>query len=176
MPLAAKAILVFGGSQGSVRLNAGISDCLNNDSLAQFAVIHIVGQKNEFQHPASSSYFPLNYLDRMDLAYSAVDFVIARAGAMTVAEVTAAGLPACFIPLPIGNGEQSLNAQPVVAAGGAVLISDLEFTADFVEKQILPILRDDSALAAMATASASLGHKNAAAALADLVLSVVRNT
>jgi UDP-N-acetylglucosamine--N-acetylmuramyl-(pentapeptide) pyrophosphoryl-undecaprenol N-acetylglucosamine transferase len=176
MPLAAKTILVFGGSQGSVRLNAGISDCLNNDSLAQFAVIHIVGQKNEFQHPASSSYFPLNYLDRMDLAYSAVDFVIARAGAMTVAEVTAAGLPACFVPLPIGNGEQSLNAQPVVAAGGAVLISDLEFTGDFVEKQILPILRDDSALAAMATASASLGHKNAAAALADLVLSVVRNT
>lgn len=176
IPQDVKAILVFGGSQGSVRLNSGINDCLNNGSLAQFAVIHIVGQKNEFQQPASSHYFPLNYLDRMDLAYSAVDFVIARAGAMTVAELTAAGLPACFVPLPIGNGEQSLNAQPVVMAGGAVLISDLEFTADFVEKQILPILRNDGALAAMAKASAALGHKDAAGALADLVLSVVRNT
>lgn len=176
IPQDAKAILVFGGSQGSVRLNSGINDCLKNGSLAQFAVIHLVGQKNEFQQSASSSYFPMNYLDRMDLAYSAVDFVIARAGAMTVAELTAAGLPACFVPLPIGNGEQSLNAQPVVMAGGALMISDLEFTADFVEKQILPILRNDSTLAAMATASAALGHKNAAAALADLVLSVVRNT
>lgn len=176
IPQDAKAILVFGGSQGSVRLNSGINDCLNNGSLAQFAVIHIVGQKNEFHQLASSSYFPLNYLDRMDLAYSAVDFVIARAGAMTVAELTAAGLPACFVPLPIGNGEQSLNAQPVVNAGGAVLISDLEFTADFVEKQILPILRNDSTLAAMAKASAALGHKDAAAALGALVLAVVRNT
>ena len=160
----AKAILVFGGSQGSVKLNSVVNDCLNNGSLTQFAVIHIVGQKNEFQNPASSSYFPRNYLDRMDLAYSAVDFVIA------------AGLPACFVPLPIGNGEQSLNAQPVVMAGGALLISDVEFTADFVAKQVLPILRDEGALAAMAKASAALGHKDAAAALGDLVLSVVRNT
>ena len=176
IPQEAKAILVFGGSQGSVKLNSVVNDCLNNGSLTQFSVIHIVGQKNEFQQLASSSYFPRNYLDRMDLAYSAVDFVIARAGAMTIAELTAAGLPACFVPLPIGNGEQSLNAQPVVMAGGALLISDLEFTADFVEKQVLPILQNDSALAAMAKASAALGHKDAAAALAALVLSVVRNT
>lgn len=171
-----KAILVFGGSQGSVKLNSVINDCLHNGSLKEFAVIHIVGQKNEFQNPASSNYFPRNYLDRMDLAYSAVDFVIARAGAMTIAELTAAGLPACFVPLPIGNGEQSLNAQPVVTAGGALLISDLEFTADFVAKQVLPILRNDSTLNEMAKASAALGHKDAAAALADLVLAVVRNT
>jgi len=172
----AKCILVFGGSQGSVKLNSVIADCLNNGNLNDFSVIHVVVQKNEFQNPATSRYFPLNYLARMDLAYSAADFVIARAGAMTVAELTAAGLPACFVPLPIGNGEQSLNAGPVVNAGGALLISDVEFTAEFVDKQIAPILRNDSALAAMSKASASLGHKDAAAALCDLVLSVVRNT
>ena len=172
----AKCILVFGGSQGSVKLNSVIDDCLRNGSLDEFSVIHLVGKKNLFQHPASSRYFPLNYLDRMDLAYAAADFVIARAGAMTVAELTASGLPTCFVPLPIGNGEQSLNAQPVVKAGGALLISDLEFSADFVKKQILPILRSEHDLAVMANASAALGHKNAAAALADLVFSVVRNT
>lgn len=176
IPHDVKAILVFGGSLGSVKLNSVINDCLSNGSLKQFAVIHLVGQKNEFAHPSSTSYFPYNYLDRMDLAYSAVDFVIARAGAMTIAELTAAGLPACFVPLPIGNGEQSLNAQPVVTAGGALLISDLKFSADFVEKQVLPILQNDSVLAEMAKASAALGHRDAAAALADLVLSVVRNT
>ena len=172
----AKCILVFGGSQGSVKLNSVIDDCLRNGSLDEFSVIHLVGIKNLFQHPASSRYFPLNYLDRMDLAYAAADFVIARAGAMTVAELTATGLPTCFVPLPIGNGEQSLNAQPVVKAGGALLISDLEFSAEFVMNQILPILRSEHDLAAMAKASAALGHENAAAALADLVFSVVRNT
>ncbi len=174
IPHDAKCILVFGGSQGSVKLNTVISECLTAGSLAEIVVIHLVGQKNEFAQPASANYLPMNYLDRMDLAYAAADFVIARAGAMTVAELTAVGLPACFVPLPIGNGEQSLNAQPVVTAGGALLISDLEFTADYVEKQILPLVQNEGALAAMAKASASLGHKDSAADLAKLVLSVAR--
>ncbi len=174
IPQDAKCILVFGGSQGSVKLNTVISECLTAGSLAEIVVIHLVGQKNEFAQPASANYLPMNYLDRMDLAYAAADFVIARAGAMTVAELTAVGLPACFVPLPIGNGEQSLNAQPVVTAGGALLISDLEFTADYVEKQILPVVQNEGALAAMAKASASLGHKDSAADLAELVLSVAR--
>jgi UDP-N-acetylglucosamine--N-acetylmuramyl-(pentapeptide) pyrophosphoryl-undecaprenol N-acetylglucosamine transferase len=108
----------------------------------------------------------------MDLAYAAADFVICRAGAMTVAELTAVGLPACFVPLPIGNGEQSINAGPVVDAGGAMLISDIEFNADFVRDRVLPILADPQMLNAMSRASASLGHKDSAADLAKLVMSV----
>jgi UDP-N-acetylglucosamine--N-acetylmuramyl-(pentapeptide) pyrophosphoryl-undecaprenol N-acetylglucosamine transferase len=109
----------------------------------------------------------------MDLAYAAADFVIGRAGAMTVAELTAVGLPACFVPLPIGNGEQSLNATPVVAAGGALMISDLEFNAEYVRDQILPIVSNSTKLSEMSKASSSLGHKDSAADLAKLVLSVV---
>ncbi len=108
----------------------------------------------------------------MDLAYAAADFVIGRAGAMTVAELTSVGLPACFVPLPIGNGEQSLNAAPVVEAGGAIMISDLEFNAEFVREQILPIVSDSSRLLEMSKVSASLGHKDSAADLAKLVMSV----
>jgi UDP-N-acetylglucosamine--N-acetylmuramyl-(pentapeptide) pyrophosphoryl-undecaprenol N-acetylglucosamine transferase len=108
----------------------------------------------------------------MDLAYAAADFVIGRAGAMTVAELTAVGLPACFVPLPIGNGEQSLNAAPVVEAVGAIMISDLEFNAEFVREQILPIVSSSSRLIEMSKACASLGHKDSAADLAKLVLSV----
>jgi UDP-N-acetylglucosamine--N-acetylmuramyl-(pentapeptide) pyrophosphoryl-undecaprenol N-acetylglucosamine transferase len=110
----------------------------------------------------------------MDLAYSAADFVICRSGAMTVAELTAAGLPACYVPLPIGNGEQSLNAAPVVANGGALMISDMEFTADFVRDHILPIFMNDSELKTMSDASQAMGNKNSAADLAELVMSVAR--
>ena len=54
----------------------------------------------------------------MELAYAAADLMLCRAGAMTCAEVAAVGLPAIYVPLPIGNGEQRLNALPVVDAGG----------------------------------------------------------
>ena len=65
-------------------------------------------------------YVAVPYLSRMDLAYAAADCDLCRSGAMTVAEVSAIGLPAVYVPLPHGNGEQELNARPVVAAGGGV--------------------------------------------------------
>ena len=165
-------VLVFGGSQGSVKLNTVIEDCLSTDILGDVIVLHSVGLKNEFAQAESDRYRPLHYIDRMDLAYAAADFVIGRAGAMTVAELTAVGLPACFVPLPIGNGEQSLNATPVVEAGGALMISDLEFNAEYVRDQILPVISNLAKLSEMSKASSSLGHKDSAADLAKLVLSV----
>ncbi|MEY3662424.1 MAG: hypothetical protein RLZ49_1105, partial [Actinomycetota bacterium] len=169
----AVCVLVFGGSQGSVKLNSVIEDCLKADIFGDIVVLHSVGLKNEFAQAESDRYRPLNYIDRMDLAYAAADFVIGRAGAMTVAELTAVGLPACFVPLPIGNGEQSLNATPVVDAGGALMISDLEFNAEYVRDQILPVISNSTKLNEMSKASSSLGHKDSAADLAKLVLSVV---
>lgn len=165
-------ILVFGGSQGSVKLNSVVEDCLNSNVFGDIVVLHSVGLKNEFLQPESDRYRPLNYIDRMDLAYAAADFVIGRAGAMTVAELTAVGLPACFVPLPIGNGEQSLNATPVVDAGGAIMISDIEFNSDYVREQVLPIVSNSTKLRDMAQRSSLLGHKDSAKDLAKLVLSV----
>jgi UDP-N-acetylglucosamine--N-acetylmuramyl-(pentapeptide) pyrophosphoryl-undecaprenol N-acetylglucosamine transferase len=167
-------ILVFGGSQGAQKLNEVIGECISDGSLSKFTVIHAVGSKNDFPAPTSDTYRPTKFIDRMDLAYAAADFVIARSGAMTVAEVTAVGLPACFVPLPIGNGEQSMNAAPVVAAGGAIQVPDVELTANYLRDRILPIVEDKNVLAKMAQASTGLGHKNSASDLADLVLSVVR--
>jgi UDP-N-acetylglucosamine--N-acetylmuramyl-(pentapeptide) pyrophosphoryl-undecaprenol N-acetylglucosamine transferase len=168
----ANCILVFGGSQGSVKLNSVVEDCLNSNVFGDIVVLHSVGLKNEFPQPESDRYRPLNYIDRMDLAYAAADFVIGRAGAMTVAELTAVGLPACFVPLPIGNGEQSLNATPVVDSGGAIMISDLEFNSDYVREQVLPIVSNSTKLRDMAQRSSLLGHKDSAKDLAKLVLSV----
>ena len=77
-------------------------------------------------------YVAVPYLDRMDLAYAAADLAICRSGAMTVAEVSAVGLPAVYVPLPIGNGEQRLNALPVVDAGGGLIVDDADLTPGFV--------------------------------------------
>ena len=73
------------------------------------------------------------YADRMDLAYAAADLVVARAGANTVCELTAVGLPAVYVPLPIGNGEQRFNAADVVAAGGGLLVDDTAFTPEWID-------------------------------------------
>ena len=95
---------------------AGSADAL---AAAGVQVLHIAGPTAaDDGPPASPSYVRLGYCDRMDLAYAAADLALCRAGMTTVAELTAVGLAAAYVPLPIGNGEQRLNADPVVAAGG----------------------------------------------------------
>jgi UDP-N-acetylglucosamine--N-acetylmuramyl-(pentapeptide) pyrophosphoryl-undecaprenol N-acetylglucosamine transferase len=108
----------------------------------------------------------------MDLAYAAADLAICRSGAMTVAEVTAVGLPAVYVPLPIGNGEQRLNALPVVGAGGGILVADPDLTPAFIADTVCELLRDDDALATMTTAAALAGHRDAAQRVAQVALDV----
>jgi len=114
------------------------------------------------------------YLSRMDLAYAAADLAICRSGAMTVAEVTAVGLPAIYVPLPIGNGEQRLNALPVVNGGGGMLVSDADLTPIFVAEHVGALLNDAPRLVAMTTAAALVGHPDAARQVAQVVLDVAR--
>ena len=97
-------------------------------------VLHARGPKNtDVTVPArpagSAPYVVVDYLERMDLAYAAADLALCRAGAVTVAELSAVGLPAAFVPLPIGNGEQRRNALPVVEAGGGLLVVPRYITA-----------------------------------------------
>ena len=120
-----------------------------------------------------AGYHVLPYVDRMELAYAAADLAVCRAGAMTCAELAAVGLPAVYVPLPIGNGEQALNAGPVVAAGGGLLVADADFDAAWVRTHVLALLVDPARLAAMSAAAAALGHRGADEALVDLVLAAV---
>ena len=99
------------------------------------------------------------YIDRMDLAYAAADFALCRAGAMTCAELTAVGLPAAYVPLPIGNGEQRLNALPIVQRGGGMLVADAELTPDWIRDTLLPVLVNIDQVADMSEAAASLGPR-----------------
>jgi hypothetical protein len=112
-------------------------------------------------------------VDRMDLAYAAADFALCRAGAMTCAELTAVGLPAAFVPLPHGNGEQRLNAAPIVAAGGGLLVDDADLTPEWIRDVLLPVLLDIDRVANMSEAAAGLGRPDADRALARAVIEVV---
>jgi UDP-N-acetylglucosamine--N-acetylmuramyl-(pentapeptide) pyrophosphoryl-undecaprenol N-acetylglucosamine transferase len=109
----------------------------------------------------------------MDAAYAAADLALCRAGANTVAELAAVGLPAVYVPLPIGNGEQALNARPVVDAGGGLLVDDAALDAEWVRRHVVPLLHDPARLAAMGAKAAALGHRDADDALAKLVLEAV---
>lgn len=171
----APTLLVTGGSQGARSINAAVSGAAPALGEAGIGVLHAHGPRNhiEVHSPAGAPpYVAVPYLSRMDLAYAAADAVICRAGAMTVAEVSAVGLPAIYVPLPHGNGEQELNARPVVDAGGGLLVADAELTPALVADTVAALLTDGEGLAAMGKAAAGAGHRSAAAEIARIVLEV----
>src|SRR5262249_42110227 len=93
--------------------------------------------------------------------------------AMTCAELTAVGLPAAYVPLPHGNGEQRLNALSIVQQGGGLLVDDAELTPEWLTSTLLPVLTNVDRVVAMSEAAASLGRKDADRALAGAVLDVI---
>jgi UDP-N-acetylglucosamine--N-acetylmuramyl-(pentapeptide) pyrophosphoryl-undecaprenol N-acetylglucosamine transferase len=165
-------VLVTGGSLGAQRLNAAFAGAAAELSAAGVQVLHVAGAGKEFvpDAVAGAPYVVLAYCDRMDLAYAAADLVVARAGANTVCEVTAVGLPAVYVPLPIGNGEQRLNATAVVAAGGGLLVDDAEVAPEWVARVVRPLVLDAARLSAMAKAAAAVGERGGDELLADLVV------
>jgi UDP-N-acetylglucosamine--N-acetylmuramyl-(pentapeptide) pyrophosphoryl-undecaprenol N-acetylglucosamine transferase len=171
-------LLVTGGSQGAMRLNAAVTDAAADLAAAGVQVLHVAGPKQAEAVAGavgeSPTHHVLAYADRMELAYAAADLAVCRAGAMTCAELSAVGLPAIYVPLPIGNGEQALNARPVVDAGGGLLVDDADFDAGYVRGTVLPLLGDASRLRAMSASATALGHRDADEALADLVSQAAR--
>jgi UDP-N-acetylglucosamine--N-acetylmuramyl-(pentapeptide) pyrophosphoryl-undecaprenol N-acetylglucosamine transferase len=91
-----------------------------------------------------------------------------------VAELTAVGLPAAYVPLPHGNGEQRLNALPVEAAGGGLIVADENLTPAWIHQTLLPILLDAELMAAMSKAAADTGNRDADRLLADEVIAAAR--
>lgn len=174
----ARVLLVFGGSQGAVSINRAVSGAAAGLAAAGISVLHAHGPKNKLDlrdpAPGDPPYVAVPYLDRMDLAYAAADVAICRSGAMTVAEVSAVGMPAIYVPLPIGNGEQRLNALPVVEAGGGMLVDDADLTPGFVAGEAAALLNDDVRLTAMTASASRVGHRDAARRVAEIVLDVAR--
>lgn len=165
-------VLVTGGSLGAASLNAAFQARMNELTAAGIQVLHVTGRGKGFEAPAATSgarYVVVEYVDRMDLAYAVADLVVTRSGAGMVSELTAVGLPAIYVPLPIGNGEQKLNSRDVVAAGGGIAVDDADFTPAWIDAELVPLVRDQERLGAMRRAAAAQGHTDAAGKLVDLV-------
>jgi UDP-N-acetylglucosamine--N-acetylmuramyl-(pentapeptide) pyrophosphoryl-undecaprenol N-acetylglucosamine transferase len=109
----------------------------------------------------------------MEAAIAASDLAVSRAGSSTIGEFTACGLPAVYIPYPVGNGEQRHNAQTVVEAGGGVLVDDKDFTPSFITEQVIPMISHKPTLSEMSSAAKSVGVVDSAEQLRDLVLQAV---
>ena len=163
-----KTLLVTGGSQGARSINNAMAECVEDIVGAGFQVLHAYGKKNK-EPKTMPGYVAVPYIETMDLAYAVADLVVSRAGAMTVAEVTASGIPALYVPLPHGNGEQALNAMPVVDAGGAQLIDDAELTGDRLGESVIALLRDEDLRSHMVRAAQATGFGHAANEIADIV-------
>jgi UDP-N-acetylglucosamine--N-acetylmuramyl-(pentapeptide) pyrophosphoryl-undecaprenol N-acetylglucosamine transferase len=172
----AMVLLVFGGSQGAQSINRAVAGAAEDLVAAGVSVLHAHGPKNvlDLRSPAADDppYVAVPYLSRMDLAYAAADLAICRSGAITVAEVSAVGLPAVYVPLPIGNGEQRLNALPVVNAGGGLIVDDADLTPAFVANIVGGLLADPPRLAAMTASAALAGHRDAARRVAEVAIEI----
>jgi UDP-N-acetylglucosamine--N-acetylmuramyl-(pentapeptide) pyrophosphoryl-undecaprenol N-acetylglucosamine transferase len=169
-------LLVTGGSQGARTLNVAAIGAAGALAAAGIQVLHAAGPRNEVPAPSVAPddppYVLVPYLDRMELAYAAADLVLCRSGANTCAELTAVGLPGAYVPLPHGNGEQRLLAEPVVAAGGGLMVADAQCSPEWVAATLPPVLTDPGRLETMAKAAGALGHRDADLALAQTVLDV----
>lgn len=167
-----RTVLVTGGSLGAQRLNDAFAGAASALVTAGLQVVHVTGKGKEFDPDVPSGpgrYVVLPYADRMELCLAAADLVVARSGANTVCELSAVGAPAVLVPLPVGNGEQRLNAQDVVAAGGAILVEDAAVDAQWVTDEVFPLAVDEERLSRMSSAAASAGVRDGHERLADLV-------
>lgn len=174
-------LVVTGGSSGAASVNAAFAGAVDALLGAGLQVLHLTGRDKSAPvrtavdaavaaggHEASR-YQVREYLPEMHLALAVADLVVARSGAGTVCELAALGVPAVYVPLPIGNGEQRLNAAPLVSAGGGLLVADDDLTPAWVAEQVPALLRDTDRLARMADAARAAGVRDAAARVADLV-------
>ncbi len=174
-------LLVIGGSQGAASVNRGVSrlaDLLMYERRLQ--ILHHTGAEDlhsvreaighrEHVGPPSLHHIPVPFLDPIGDAYACADLVLCRAGASTLAEITAWGLPAVMVPYRHAGAHQEENAAVLIDAGAAVRVGDDELEGTTLVRTISALVDDRARRTAMAAASRALGRPNAADVLAGLV-------
>ncbi|GLZ75371.1 UDP-N-acetylglucosamine--N-acetylmuramyl-(pentapeptide) pyrophosphoryl-undecaprenol N-acetylglucosamine transferase [Actinorhabdospora filicis] len=162
-------LFVFGASQGARSINNAVLGAARGLTDAGIQVLHVIGARRDdpVEVPAglNAPYVTLPFLSEMHLGYAAADLVLCRGGAMTVAEVSAVGLPAAYVPLPWGNKEQYRNVRPVTDIGGGLVVDDENLSPDFVMRELAPLLLDGDRLARMGAVARSVGRTDGDEAL-----------
>ncbi|WP_026552894.1 undecaprenyldiphospho-muramoylpentapeptide beta-N-acetylglucosaminyltransferase [Arthrobacter sp. H20] len=175
------ALIVTGGSSGAASINRAVAAAVPLLAAEGIQLLHITGggkrvSSADGQPLQAEGYRQIEYVENMEAVYAAADLLLARAGAATVCELCAVGLPAVLVPLPHGNGEQRRNAADLITAGGALMVEDASLTADWLAATVFPLLKNQAALASMAAASATLGVRDADVKVARLVVAAGRET
>lgn len=168
-------LIVTGGSLGALRINNAVAASLEALAAAGIQTLHITGKGKSVEGSdggllTAPLYRQVEYVDRMEDVYAAADLLLCRSGAGTVSEVAAVGLPAVFVPLPVGNGEQARNAAELVAAEAALLVADAALTAQWIIDTVIPLCLDEPLLTRMGESAARLGIRDAAESMAGMVL------
>lgn len=166
-------LLVTGGSLGAKRINETIDASRKVLSAAGIQVLHIMGGRSDLAEVREKDYVRIAYCDRMDEAIAASSFAVSRAGSSTVSEFAAVGLPAAYVPYPVGNGEQRLNVAELVAAEGGLMVLDKDFTPEYVASTLVPLISNSRALSDMAAKAKKVGVSDGTARLLALVKGVL---
>lgn len=174
----APVLLVMGGSLGAASINAALAAAIEKLTDHGVHVLHLTGKgksdegeraRGNLAAAKRDQYVVREYVHDMELAFAAADAVVCRSGAATVSELSALGLPAVYVPLPHGNGEQALNAADAVAAGAATLVHDADLTAAALELSVEPLLLDPKARERAREAALTVGIVDGAARVSTLV-------
>jgi UDP-N-acetylglucosamine--N-acetylmuramyl-(pentapeptide) pyrophosphoryl-undecaprenol N-acetylglucosamine transferase len=177
-------LLVFGGSQGALTINRATIEALHIIEGRQIGlqVILQTGEKGFNETQALMMRYAWNrvkiivrpYLDPISLAYSVADVVIARAGAISISEITCCGLPSILIPYPYATANhQEKNARAVEAQKAALVVLESELTGVFLAEQIIKLIQDKELRKKMCLASKNLAKPDAAEAICDLIDSLI---
>jgi UDP-N-acetylglucosamine--N-acetylmuramyl-(pentapeptide) pyrophosphoryl-undecaprenol N-acetylglucosamine transferase len=173
-------LLVFGGSQGAHAINEAMIRCLP-ELRRQAPDIHIIHQTGEHDYnEAQTAYKNLcesaevfRFIEDMPAAFARADLVVCRSGASTVAEITAAGKPAIFVPFPrAADDHQRVNAEVLANAGAAVVVEEPKLEGVWLAETIAALLNDAPRLAQMSEAARALAHPDAARDIAAMAVRV----
>lgn len=174
-----KTVLIFGGSQGALKINQAVTSYLDTFEATDYQILYASGERyyqsikeNLGETRANISIQP--YINEMAAVMAASDLLVGRAGATSIAELTALGLPAILIPSPyVTNDHQTKNAMSLVRVGAAKMITDEELDGDSLGATINEIMADETLQQSMSTASKTLGIPDASERLYQLAKSLI---
>jgi len=177
---AAPTLLVFGGSQGAHAINQVVMESAAElqSRVPGLLIIHQTGERD--YNDAQAAYAKLRgtvevhrFIDDMPAMFARASLLICRSGASTVAEVTAAGKPAIFVPFPAAaDDHQKRNAEALAKAGAAVMLEQSEITRQNLVGIVSSLLSDRTRLGKMAEAARKMSHPDAAARIAAMAARV----
>ncbi|OMP68521.1 undecaprenyldiphospho-muramoylpentapeptide beta-N-acetylglucosaminyltransferase [Domibacillus epiphyticus] len=175
-----KTVLIFGGSRGAKPINDAVTAALQDFANREYQVIYVTGDVHfnkvsdileKVGKPANVSVVP--FIHNMPEVLAASDLVVARAGATTLAELTALGIPSILVPSPyVTNNHQEKNARTLTDRGAAIMLLEKDLSSDSLVRELDSILTNDSLLIKMKTEAERLGIRDAASRLYNVMIDI----